>query len=525
MAEAPIQCRCIPLLDLPQEHDVFVRAGLRRSQDQGCRDRHQRERQDERRDHRRDDGGCQGLIHAAFDAGHTEQRKEDDDDDERGKGDRASDFDGGCQCTLPTFPARRRAHQPVQDVLHHDDRGVDQEADRDRQAAERHRVQTDAERPQQQPRKRDGQRNRERDDERGSDVAQEQENDEHDEDTAEHHRAADAAQCRRHELRLVVDDAQLNTFRQCSADVFDRAADASRDRHRVRAELLDDAGADDLALQPVRNAPSDRCRFPNVGDIAEQDWHITSRRHHGAAKVVNGLRTTDGADGPFDRPLGDNPTRGVEVRLLDRVHHIVQADSPRRHALGVELDLELPQIAAEPFHGRDARHGQQPVVHLEFGEIPKGHEIRRARVGLEREFEDLVQTTSEAGDQRRIGPGWQLPGHLPDPLGDELSRAVVVGARLEFDGDLRHPELRVRSHAPHVRQPGQRNLERNRDGRLELLGTHRGILRDDVEDGRRQIGEDVPRQILYPERADRRARRDQQRGQAAARETTRESGG
>ena len=200
MAEAPIQCRRIPLLDLPEEQDVFVRPGLRRPQDQGCRDGHQRDRQDQRRDHRRDDGGCQGLIHAAFDAGHAEQRKEDDDDDQRGKGDRASDLDGCAQCTLPPFPARRRAHQPVQDVLHHDDRGVDQEADGDGQAAERHRVQTDAERPQEQPRKRDGQRNGERHDERGSDVAQEHQNHEHDEDTAEHHGAADTAQCRRHEL-------------------------------------------------------------------------------------------------------------------------------------------------------------------------------------------------------------------------------------------------------------------------------------------------------------------------------------
>ncbi len=155
------------------------------------------------------------------------------------------------------------------------------------------------------------------------------------------------------------------------------------------------------------------------------------------------------------------------------MHHLVEADEPRRHALGVELHLELPEIAAQPLHGGDAGHGQQPVVHLELREIPQGHEIRGARVSLERELEDLVQTAGEAGNQRRIGAGWQLPGHLPDPLGDELPRAVVVGARLELDRDLRDAELRVRSHAPHVRQPRERDLERDRDRRLELLGAHR----------------------------------------------------
>ena len=52
----------------------------------------------------------------------------------------------------PALAPRRRAAQAVQDVLDHDDRGVDQQADGDRQPAQRHRVQADVERPQQQAR-------------------------------------------------------------------------------------------------------------------------------------------------------------------------------------------------------------------------------------------------------------------------------------------------------------------------------------------------------------------------------------
>jgi hypothetical protein len=84
------------------------------------------------------------------------------------------------------------------------------------------------------------------------------------------------------------------------------------------------------------------------------------------------------------------------------MHHIVEADQPRRHPFGIELDLELAQIAAESFHGGDTGNGEQSVVDLELGEVSERHEVRRTRVGLEREFEDFVQSPCEARNQRWI---------------------------------------------------------------------------------------------------------------------------
>ena len=108
-------------------------------------------------------------------------------------------------------------------------------------------------------------------------------------------------------------------------------------------------------------------------------------------------------------------------------------------------------------------------------------------------------------------PGGSCSRRLRHALGDELARAVVVGVRLELDRHLRDAELRARPHAPNVRQPGKRDLERNRDGRLEFLGAHRRVLGDDVEDRRREVGKHVAPQLLQPHRADRRARGDEQR--------------
>ncbi len=256
-----------------------------------------------------------------------------------------------------------------------------------------------------------------------------------------------------------------------------------------------------------------RCRLPNVRDVSEQHGHIPSRRDHGAAKVVNALRSTECADCPLDRALRHDAARCVQVRFLDGVHHIVQADAPRGHALGIDLHLELPQVAAKPFHGGHAGNGQESVVHVELGEIPQRHEIGRARVGLECELEDLVQAAGQARNQRRIGAGGKLTRDLSDSLGHELPGAIVVSVRLELDRDLRHTELRVRTHTPHVRQPCERDLEGNRDSRLEFLRAHGRVLRDDVEYRRRQVGEHIPLQILYPEPANRCSCCDQQRGQ------------
>ena len=120
-----------------------------------------------------------------------------------------------------------------------------------------------------------------------------------------------------------------------------------------------------------------------------------------------------------------------------------------------------------------------------------------------------------AGSCRRLG----------DALGDELPRAVVVGVGLELDRDLGHAELGVRAHAAHVGQPGERDLERNGDGGLQLLGAHRRVLRDDVEDRRRQVGEDVARQSCSQNAPIDGARPRPAARSAAARGTTRESAG
>ena len=104
-----------------------------------------------------------------------EQRHEHGHVRERGRENRRPDFLAALDRRLHARLAM--LHVPVR-VLEHDDRGVDDHADAQRQAAERHRVQRESGEVEQRERADDRNRNRRADDERGPEVSQEDEDDE-----------------------------------------------------------------------------------------------------------------------------------------------------------------------------------------------------------------------------------------------------------------------------------------------------------------------------------------------------------
>ena len=85
-------------------------------------------------------------------------------------------------------PSKRRLHARLShlhvpdDVLQHDDRVVDDEADRQRQRHQRQVVEAVAERPHDRERADDRERQREARDDRRGEIPQEEEDDEHDEE-------------------------------------------------------------------------------------------------------------------------------------------------------------------------------------------------------------------------------------------------------------------------------------------------------------------------------------------------------
>ncbi len=149
-------------------------------------------------------------------------------------------------------------------------------------SAEGHRIEADAQRLQHQPRKRNREWESSASRPGGSQVSEEQQDDEHDEDTAQQHGPADPSQRRRDELRLVVDNAQLDTLRQRTSDLFDRLTNPGGDVDRVGAELLDDSA---LTTSPFR-----RCAMPRRTAAASRISATSPRRTGTSPRVVTTVR-------------------------------------------------------------------------------------------------------------------------------------------------------------------------------------------------------------------------------------------
>ncbi len=186
----------------------------------------------------------------------------------------------------------------------------------------------------------------------------------------------------------------------------------------------------------MRDAAPDGRGFKDVGDVSEHDRYAFLHGDHGRAQVLDRLHATNGAHRPLGASLRHEPTGRVHIRVFNRMEHLVECHVSSRHACGIDLNLKLTQVSAQPLHRGDAGHGEEAVLDLELREIAERHEIHGAGLRLQRELQDLVQATGEARQQWRVGPGGQLRADLANALGDELPRPVVVRLGLELHGHL-----------------------------------------------------------------------------------------
>ena len=100
-----------------------------------------------------------------------------------------------------------------------------------------------------------------------------------------------------------------------------------------------------------------------------------------------------------------------------------------------------PEVAAESFDCGNARNRKQPILDVELCEIAQRHQVSGARCCFQRELIDFIETPGDSRQQWRFGSRRQLGAYLIHALGNKLTGSVVVGIRLEFDGDLTDAKL------------------------------------------------------------------------------------
>ncbi len=439
-----------------------------------CRRHRQRHR--ERRDDRDDVRHPKRTEEATLDAREEEQRHEHHADHDRREHHRRPDLvarrtdDLGDRSTLVGGPTRVLA-QASQHVLDVDDGVVDQFADGDRKAAERHHVDGQAERPQDQQGHRDRQRQGRQGHQRRPGVDEEQGQDHRDD-----HRGLEQ------DLQDVVDRTldeaarpegvpiEHHARRHRRLDLIEDLVDSAGQFEGVGARGLLDADHDRGAATIRGGAPLRRTGQPHLGDVADRHRSARVHRHDGPLDVRDLANPSH---------LSNGHLQAVHVLEVARARggmgssggldHIGDREAEERQAILIDVHAVLGKFTADRDHLGDAWDRQHRVGEVELGEGAKLQRRHHAVGRGERQQHHLAGDARHRGDLGMDALGQALV-HVRQTLRHHLAGPVEILAPVELRPDDREARRARRSDLAKSRQAVDGGLDRKRDERLHLVG-------------------------------------------------------
>ena len=314
-----------------------------------------------------------------------------------------SAFLGGERAAKLVLPLSKLAD----DVLHDDDRAIDDEAEVDR--AETHQVSGDTEARHAGEREQERERDRRGDDERRAPVAEQHEQHDDDEHRAFEQIGFDRVDGAVDELRAVVLDLDFHAVGQLGLNLGDArlhalghfAAVLAGEHHRR---------ADDRLVAVERGRAGAELRsglhFGHVFD--EQRLHAGAEFERQVGDVLGVVHAAHGADGELLSPRLMMPPPAFSTFCATRSASSLNVMPTCVERIGLGLDDELPLVAAALVDFRDARHGAEQRlddVFLDFAQLDQLLQFRRGfvrRVGAV--LDAVVENFAEAGaDGREFG--------------------------------------------------------------------------------------------------------------------------
>ena len=243
------------------------------------------------------------LVQLAGDAGNERDRNEYRAQDQHDRNERAAHF---IHRLFRRFLGRQaELGHVVLDAFDHDDRVVDDDADRQHHAEQRQHVDRETERRHADRRADDRDRHGDDRDQRRPNALKEQEDDQDDEHQRFEECMDDCVDRRTRELRRVHRDVVIDSGRKRLFHFSERFRDGAGDLERVRARLLiDDQHGRRLAVQRAAH------RIVALAELRVADV----LQPHDGATFARGAQD-DAVE--FGR-LGHSPGRGDRERLLDR---------------------------------------------------------------------------------------------------------------------------------------------------------------------------------------------------------------
>ena len=408
------------------------------------------------------------MEESPFFSGQEKDRKERDDDDHQREEDRASDLPGGRQDRRLAPGAAPGGIGPGQvpvRVLDHDDRCIDQDADRQSEPSERHDVGGDTQERHRKERDddRDGQHGDRH--QRRAEVVQEDQDDEGHDDHFLDQRALQSIDRPMDQFGPVVSDLELHPRRKGPGELRDFLLGRLDDGQDVFAGADHDDTADRFPFPvPVDDAAAHLGPEVNRRDVGEIDRR--SRRDAGAdwdpPQVVQVLDIAASAHHVFAAGPLDHAATDVAVRLLHRGQDVVESDPVGGKPARIDLHLILLLETADRGDLCHARHRAQPV-----GEVPVLERAQvRQRVPARPVHENVLEAPAHSGRVRtevRVDPLGKLTPEPVQIFEHAAARPVEVRSVLKNDVDVREAEEGVAADGLDLRGGDERGDDRVRE--------------------------------------------------------------
>ena len=439
-------------------------------------------------------GDAQRLKEPPADARQRQHRNEDKRDRERGVHHRSTHLERSVEDDLYDGARMLRpavlAQSPI-DVLDVDDRVVDHQPHGNGQPPQRHCVQADAEVVEHDHRRKQRQRDGGERDRCGAPVEKEHEQHDHDQ-------AGTDQQRRAHVLDRGLDEVGRAEQRRMQRDalcieqrleLLERCFGLSRHVERVAAVLL---GDDKLhAHDTLDGGRTDRRvrRFGHAGDVAERHVDPGLAQQHGSGELRPSGGLPLGLDDDALVRVIDETSAAHACGVLGRCQDICERQVVLQQPVGMDLNLELLDLAAEDGHLRHAGHGQQARTHR-----PLGHRAQVHQRLLGRRQTDGHHDAGRGGQRRdswSAHAAGQLSRHRGQAFRHDLPSQVHVAARRERDRDDRQPLHRTRSQRLDARQAVDGVFYRLSHQHFHLLGRESRRLGLDHHQRRREFRKDV----------------------------------
>ncbi len=193
---------------------------------------------------------------------------------------------------------------------------------------------------------------------------------------------------------------------------------------------------------------------------------------------------------------------GRMVRLVDRAHHVHQAELVGLQLDRIDVDLDLAVLAAEGLRDRSAGHVGDLVAHLELADVV---ELRLVEAfAFQGDQADRQTGRVELQDDRRQRSRRQAAQLRHGKIRDRGHRGIGVGARLEVDADQAHARQRARFDVVDAAAQREEALEGIGDVGFDLFRRHAVVERGDHNDRNVDVGKKIDRHARDGRHADHR---------------------